>query len=132
MRKPFTRNATHARSSRESRKPVPPIPRRATIIRTPRSRAGLSGALQIMKSAAILLNQENGSQADFLLIILNHRLQQRQQIGALVGVCLVDNFFAEVPDQISIEQAPTSPSGQRQVSLSSGQAELPANRVNYV
>jgi hypothetical protein len=62
---------------------------------------------------AILLNQEKGSQADFLLIILDHRMQQRQQIRALVGVCLVDNFLAEVPDQISIEQAPTPPSGQR-------------------
>ncbi len=76
-----------------------------------------SRVLQIIKSVAILLNQEKGSQADFLLIILliilDHRMKQRQQIGALVGVCLVDNFLAQVPDQISIEQAPTPSSGQR-------------------
>ena len=88
--------------------PVPPIRRLATqILRTPRSRAALSRALQIIKSVAILLNQEKSSQADFLLIILDHCMQQRQQIGVLVGVCLVDNFLAQAPDQISIEQAPT-------------------------
>ena len=83
------------------------------MLRTQEPRFALSRALQIVKSVAILLNEEKGSQADFLLIIPDHRTQQRQQIGALDGVSLVDNFLAEVPDQISIEQAPTPPSGQR-------------------
>jgi hypothetical protein len=47
---------------------------------------------------AIFLNDEKGSQSDFLLIILDYGMKQRQQIGGLVRVCLVDNFLAEVPD----------------------------------
>lgn len=104
----------HARSSREKRRTRPAHPTTShAIFRTPQSLSVLSRALQIIKSVAIPLDQEKGSQADFLLIILDHRMQQRQQIGALVGVCLVDNFLAEVPDQISIKQAPTPPSSQR-------------------
>lgn len=44
-----------------------------------------------------------GSQADFLLVVLDDGVEEGEEVGGFFGIGLADNFLAELPHQLGIE-----------------------------